>query len=692
MRALATDNGLSGVSTADARFETILSSMTSLVLEVGVDGRILSIIPTRYEFRRHSPETLKGKSLREIVPGDKAADYERLIGRVLLDRCAEQLELSLPGPEAIWFDCVVSPLTDETVLAVLTDITHTKDRERYFQSLIEKSSDVIALIDGEGVVRFMSPSVERLTGRPPRQYLDKPLAAFLHPDDEAVLGGVLASLGASPPDAPLFEVRISHTDKRWIHMEAWATHLLDDPAVGGIVVNGRDVTDRKLMEARLQRRIVVDALTELPNRTLLFDRCRHAIQRMNRRPDYRFCLLFVDLDRFRKINESMGRAAGDNVLRWVGGRLKRHLRSVDTVARYGRDEFVVLLDEVEDDRHALRVAERIRSDLNRQVVIDGREVFLSASIGIACGGPQYRTAENIIRDAETAMYQAKDDKDSGYCVFQGNMHERTVAIMRLETDLRKALSRNEFVLLYQPIVDLRNGAVAGVEALIRWRHPRRGLLAPCEFLPLAEETGLIAPIGNWVLRQACRQVVGMFQPRLAERPFILGINVSVKQLLWGRMPGEIDAVLRETGCPPEWVKLEVTESIMMTDSERLLPLLNRVKDLGVRLAIDDFGTGYSSLSYLHRFPFDTLKIDRSFLQEVRSGDDKHAKIIETIMSLSAHLGMNVIAEGIETRQQLRRLREVKCPYGQGFYFSRPIPATDLPIYRPDLSFLAQGDE
>ncbi len=426
------------------------------------------------------------------------------------------------------------------------------------------------------------------------------------------------------------------------------------------------------MEEKVRRYAFFDTLTGLPNRTLLFDRLSHAIERMRRRHDYRYSVLFIDLDRFRIINESLGHALGDKLISAAADRLSHHLRKLDTVARFGGDKFVILLDDILDDKNTLLVVERIQNDFSEFFHIQNHEVFISLSIGIVYGASEYKTPHHIIQDAETAMYRSKAGGNGKYQVYHPRMHDRTMNLLNMETDLRKAVIRQEFVIHYQPIVDLATNKIAGLEALVRWQHPRKGLIPPMEFLPLAEETGLIVPIGLWVLRKACQQFAEYINALPPNMPFMLGVNISVKQLEQEDLCDKIQAVIDESGIDPKRLKLEITESIMMDNAEAVLPIFKKLKQLGVHLAIDDFGIGHSSLSYLHQFPFDTLKIDRSFVNKIGVTNDKYSKIIQTIIFLACHLDMNVVAEGIENKFQIKRLKELKCQNGQGFYLSKPL--------------------
>jgi len=444
---------------------------------------------------------------------------------------------------------------------------------------------------------------------------------------------------------------------------------------------------RELQESREHFRHAAfhDSLTGLPNRALLTDHLKLAIERARRRPDHLFAVLFLDLDRFKNINDSLGHAAGDQLLIETAARLELCSRPSDTVARLGGDEFAILLDGLASECDALRVAERVQEELSRPFRLGGHEVYTTASIGITLSTHAYADPENVLRDADTAMYRAKEKGKARYEMFDLDMHADAVARLQLENDLRRAVEHNEFEVFYQPIVALGDGKIAGFEALVRWRHPERGLVSPVEFIPLAEETRLITEIGEWVLRESCRQMSewrDLLPP--SHRPLIISVNLSSKQLTQPDLIERIKQILRETGLPPHLLKLEITESAVMDNAESAASMLAQLRDLGIRLSIDDFGTGYSSLSYLHRFPVDTLKIDRSFVSRMGQGDE-NSEIVRTIVTLASNLGMTVIAEGVETEAQHEQLSALGCEYAQGYLYAKPANAeTALGLIRRDL--------
>lgn len=435
-----------------------------------------------------------------------------------------------------------------------------------------------------------------------------------------------------------------------------------------------------------------DTLTTLPNRALFLECLEQTVKLAERQEDYLFAVLFVDLDRFKLVNDSLGHPVGDELLIAVARCLKQEVRDGDIIARIGGDEFAILLNDIQETSHATDVAERIKQKLALPFTLGRHKIFTSASIGVALGGKSQGWIDDFLRNADIAMYRAKAHGKACYEVFDADMHAQAVACLQLETDLRQALEHQEFCIYYQPIVSLETGDITGFEALVRWKHPSRGLINPAEFIPIAEETGLIVPLGQWVLREACRQMHewqvqfprGIWQVRSSSEPganavpLTINVNLSVKQVLQPDLVEQVAQVLHETNLDARSLKLEITESVLVANAELVTAVLLQLKGLGVLLSLDDFGTGYSSLSYLHRFPIDSLKIDRSFISRMGFGD-KNVKIVQAIILLAQALDIEVIAEGIETVEQQARLSTLQCKYGQGFLFSRPLDSATTGI-------------
>jgi diguanylate cyclase (GGDEF)-like protein/PAS domain S-box-containing protein len=432
-----------------------------------------------------------------------------------------------------------------------------------------------------------------------------------------------------------------------------------------------DISLRKHVEEKLLHDAFHDALTGLPNRSLFVDRLERAIKHSKRHPEQLFAVLFLDIDRFKVVNDSLGHLVGDELLVEIGKRLSGCLRPGDTVARFGGDEFTILLDDIKTPSDAIRVANRIHESLAVPLKLNDQEVFTTASIGIALSSIEYDKPEDLLRDADTAMYRAKAMGRSRHEVFDAHMHAKAVARLQVETDLRHAIERGEFIAYYQPMITLQTGNICGFEALIRWNHPSRGIVSPVEFIPIAEETGMIIHIGKWILKEACRQMQVWREQFPSLNLQAMSVNLSGKQFLQPDLIQQINNILLETGLNGHALKLEITESILMDDIESATYMLAQLRELNVRLAIDDFGTGYSSLSYLYRLPINSLKIDKSFVSRMNLGGE-HLEIVKTILSLAHNLRMDVIAEGVETVEQFTQLRALKCEHAQGYFFSRPV--------------------
>jgi diguanylate cyclase (GGDEF)-like protein/PAS domain S-box-containing protein len=456
-------------------------------------------------------------------------------------------------------------------------------------------------------------------------------------------------------------------------------------SAGGTIVTGyEDISERRQAEEDLHDRYeqetlsaaLQDPLTGLPNRLLLLDLVEQALGRSRRHTDYLFAVLILNLDRFQLVNDGLGHSVGDQLLIAVSQRLEPCFRSVDAFARMGGDEFGILLDDLSNISDALRVADRIQQHLATPFQIGSEEVFTSGRIGIALSATGYEGAEDAMRDATLALHRVKSGTAVQHEVFDPVMHRRAHARLQLETDLRWAMKREEFRLFYQPLVSLEDGSITGVEALLRWEHPHRGLLEPSEFLSVAEETGMIIQLGSWVLEHSCNQVREWHERMSGESPISLSVNLSGKQISWSGLTKHVSRVLKDTGLDGRWLRLEITETVMMDDADPTHAVLSELKELNVSLDIDDFGLGYSSLRYLHRFPIDSLKIDRSFVENVHERPESEA-IVRTILALAENIGVTVVAEGVETAEELAFLKEVNCPLAQGHLFSRPISHDEM---------------
>ncbi len=513
---------------------------------------------------------------------------------------------------------------------------------------------------------------ENEVGSQPEEWLRR-----IHPDDHGEVEARIAShLDGRMPHFES-EYRIMHRDGayRWVISRGLAVR---DPGGQAYRMAGSltDITSRKKTEEQLEYDAFHDALTGLPNRALFLDRLQHIIAVTQRRAGSFYAVLFLDMDRFKIINDSLGHSIGDQLLIAVGRKLSDCIRPGDTVARLGGDEFAVLLESINEPGHATDVADRIQKKLADPIRIKGNELFTSVSIGIALGGERYERPEQVLRDADIAMYEAKGKGISRYEIFDEKMHANIIDRLQLEADLRGALERREFVLYYQPIMDLKTQQLTGFEALVRWNHPKRGLVYPMEFIPLAEENGLICPIGEWILAEACRGLKQLQEQHPGPQPLSMSINISSKQFSQRDLVEKLAGFLRETGVDPQRLALEITETMIMENVEAAVETMTRLRDMGVHLHIDDFGTGHSSLSYLHRFPVNALKIDRSFIKKL-AADGSNKEIIMSIISLANSLKVDVIAEGVEMEHQLSKIKEMHCGYGQGFFFAHPMSSQDI---------------
>jgi diguanylate cyclase (GGDEF)-like protein/PAS domain S-box-containing protein len=569
---------------------------------------------------------------------------------------------------------------EDTNVRLQVEVEERVAAESKYRSIFENAIEGIFQVDHQGRLVSANPAMARIFG-----YAD--VAEFLEGEEDfgALLGPdpvvrekfqrVLADHGA----IQTLEVQTSRRDGQTI----WASvnaHKVDEKAGGGVAFEGtfEDISDHKRFEEQLLHQSLHDGLTGLPNRALFTDRLSQAISRCARQSSF-FALLYLDVDRFKVINDSLSHALGDQFLVKLTDRLRSCTREADTLARLGGDEFAVISEQVRSLSGATVVAERILEEMREPFVIDGREIYSTVSIGIVCCSGFCGTAEEVLRDAEVTMYRAKSNGKARFEVFDNALHEQTIKLLTMETEFRRALVRNEFELYYQPIVDVNTHETVTLEALLRWKHPERGFVPPLEFIPLAEENGLIVPLGWWVLEEAAKQLAHLQQRFPRPVPLSMSVNISAKQFAQADLAQKLETLLSQSGLAPGSLELEITESVIMDQGEAAIGLLGDLRALGVKLFMDDFGTGYSSLSYLHRFPIDMLKIDRSFISEI-DATGGHAEIVRAIVGLGRNLGIGLIAEGVETDAQLAVIRTLGCQMAQGYLFSRPLPAADIEEY------------
>jgi diguanylate cyclase (GGDEF)-like protein/PAS domain S-box-containing protein len=550
-----------------------------------------------------------------------------------------------------------------------------RDNERRFRSLIEHSSDIITVLDPDGRILYESPSVERLLGHTAGELIGTSLDEHVHPEDRhALVSAIASSRGAGVAGAVAAEFRMRERGGEWRSLEASISNLLDHAEVGGIVLNSRDITARKQDEATIRYLAYYDALTSLPNRVLFDDRLAQALAHSRRRGARGLALVILDLDRFKTINDTLGHGAGDELLRSAASRLTSVLREEDTVARLGGDEFLFLLPEIDDVEDAARVARKILAALSNPFLIQGHELHVTGSLGISMFPFDGSDAETLLRNADTALYRAKEQGGNRSQLYAPAMNAIAFQRLVLENSLRHAVEREELTVHYQPLVSLETGAIVGVEALIRWRHPELGLIPPGEFIPLAEETGLIVQLTHWILAKSCAQMKAWLDAGLEVQT--VSVNVSARRFNAADLPATVAEALAAADLDGRHLCLELTESVMMENAEETIATLAELKKQRVKISIDDFGTGYSSLSYLKRLPIDTLKIDQSFVRNMPADADD-AAIAMLIISMAHNLNLSVVAEGVETEEQMESLRSQKCDVMQGYLVSRPLPAAEM---------------
>jgi len=640
-------------------------------------------------------ELLAMPSLLEIVvPEERAQLAERIHRRAMGGDTVSHIDSAIRHHDGRRIDVEIGlttlrVATHTNLVIIARDITARKQAEvalrqseDRFRSLVQNSSDGMSILGPDGVILWHSPALERVLGYPAEALNGTSLFDLVHPEDAARVAATFASCATDTSGQATVDFRCRHRDGSWRYLEAVSTNLLAHPTIAGIVVNSRDVTERKAFENQLARQAFFDPLTGLPNRVLFMYSIEHALAGASRNK-LGVAVMFLDLDGFKYVNDTFGHQVGDQLLIALGQRLKSCVRPGDTVARLGGDEFTILLEDIPEPAKAERVAQRILERLQTPFRFEGRDLYIGASIGIAYGTPGSVKPADLVRYADAAMYRAKALGKGRSVVFDRSMHADWVARATLETDLRSALDRDELCLVYQPIVDLASGQLVGAEALARWHHPTRGLVLPLEFLPLAEETGLILPLGQWTLEEACRQIRAWQEQHPSGAALTVSVNLSGRQFQQPDLVQRIERVLAKTRLDPSALRLEVIEGVLLDDARSTLIKLEELRALGVRLAVDDFGTGPASLTSLRRLPVRTLKLDPSLLGPAGSNGhaddnpDTSLAMVRAVSALAHALGMEVTAEGVETDEQLARLRQVECDRGQGYLFSRPLTGEEM---------------
>lgn len=667
----------------------LFNAITEVFYVLDRYGYFHKVAPSQNLKVSHARQQLIGKRVQDILPGPIAALALSSISRALSSGEKVEVEYPLEGKRrTAWFAGTVTPLDDDKVLWVVRDISDTKiaaeaikESEARFRNLVEHSPQAVAL-HAEGRLLYANPTCATMLGyQLSEQLVGEPMLRFITRETSGRFVESLVALSRTAARAPTVECQFRPINEgRILNIEVTSVPVTYNGRAGVLSIL-HDITERKQLEEQLAHQAFHDPLTNLANRVLFRDRVEHALQRAVRGGGQP-AVLFIDLDNFKAVNDGLGHSAGDWLLIEVAGRLQNCLRPADTVARLGGDEFAVLLDD--EAAAAEEIAERILAAFRSPFAVQGTDIVVTMSIGIASLLPHHG-ADDVLRNADLALYRAKAEGKSCAASFEPEMHVAALRRLELEAELRRAIDgetdSGSLVLYYQPIMRLSTGRMCGYEALVRWKHPERGLLEPLDFISLAEETGLIVPLGRWVLNEATRQTKDWqvrFGPliRGSGMTLTVGVNLSGRHLANPEVVDDVSASLERSRLAPSHLTLEMTESMLVHDNRATLERLHALKRLGVRLSIDDFGTGYSSLAYLERFPVDSLKMDRSFIATLDSGDTK-SPLAEAVIGLGRILQLKVVAEGIETRSQWQRLRSLGCALGQGFYISLPLPAAEF---------------
>lgn len=613
--------------------------------------------------------------LRAAAPGIvpiSVTDQEALVEWATIQQLALAVAIGVAGLGVIGLlrATAVARAQDQAIRALEIECGVLRASEKRFRSLALSTSDIIMILGEDATIQYQSPSAERIVGCVPSTPRDASILTPVHPEDLETVRSLISESISRPWLSLAAEVRLQLADESWCYFDVVATNLLRDPELGGIIVALRDITERKDLEQALAHQAFHDALTGLPNRRLFIDGVERALARSTSHGTP-LAVMFLDLDNFKIVNDSLGHPVGDQLLKAVTERIQDCLRRKDVLARLSGDEFAILVEGLDGVEDVERLASRIQQQMRRPFQIGDRELFAGLSIGIVLNEPAHTCANDLLRDADLAMYRAKSNGKGRCAVFHRTMNTRITERLSLETSLRGALERGELAVYYQPVVDLSTGVIVGCEALARWLHPERGVVQPGDFIPLAEETGLIVPIGAWILEEACRQAERW--KREHNLSLRVSVNVSPRQF---ESPDFVDTVTRtlaETGLPLHHLKLELTEGVLMRDVGLAVARLRELEEMSVQIAVDDFGTGYSSLAYLRQFTVSQLKIDRAFIARI-GADPLDDAMTRSVITLAHNLGMQVVGKGIETAEQKAFLQAEGCDLGQGYYFSPPLPS------------------
>ena len=615
-----------------------------------------------------------------VHPDDRAAVEANTLATFATDaETTIDFRLVRADGEMLWVrgtGRVVEDGRGRRLAGAVQDISEARRADERFRALVQHAPDIIAVFDEAGVVTYASPALSRILGHDPADITGIANPGIVHPADLETVAAAFERARDEPGVPVTVEFRAQHRDGTYVWLEATFTSLVEDADVRAVVINARDISERRSAAAALAHQALHDPLTDLPNRALFLDRTSHALARSRRRGTG-VAVMFVDLDGFKEVNDAFGHNCGDNVLRSVAAILGMVVRSGDTVARLGGDEFVVCCEDVEDEAEAIEIADRLTTALQLPFGTGRLQCDVTASIGIAlASGTPHESADSLLRDADAAMYQAKQRGRNRWEIFDQDMRARTAQRAEMERQLARALDQSQIELMYQPVIELRTGRVVAIEALARWNDPEMGRITPAEFIPLAEDSGLIHRLGELVLESACWQAAVWNQHRTRDSAISVAVNLSARQLDSDTLPDFVAEALRASGLAPELLCLEITETALMGDAELVASRLTALKRLGVQIAVDDFGTGYSSLLYLRRFPVDILKVDRSFVAGLGASNADGA-IVEGVVGLAHALGLQAIAEGVETRAQEFHLKALRCDMAQGYRWSEPLSVGDM---------------
>lgn len=683
-----------GRQRSERRFRSLVENSADIVAVLDDDNRLSFVSPAAPRLLGFEEHTLLGQPLTAIVANHHRAEAERIIATPT--SVVTEIEFVCRGGSTRWFGVTTSDMTHEAeidgLVVTASEISGQKRAQRdlarseaRFRSLVQHSSDLVLVVDANGFVSWCSPSSHSVLGLDVADVVDREMQVFVHPSDRDVVAGLVARFGPATQSPHRAELRVRHISGAWRTLEVAVTNLLDDPNVGGIVVNAHDITERKNLEHTLRHQALHDDLTGIANRVLFRERMQQSLDRLRGE----IALLVIDLDDFKTVNDGLGHSTGDELLRVLAFRLQQFVRASDTAARLGGDEFAILIEGDPSRSEVLAIAQRLLRTIEEPFETQGREIRLHASVGIAFASDlEQPTPETLLRSADLAMYGAKNRGKSRVTVFDESMHEGVFERLELKADLGRALEERQLLLHYQPVVDIQSGQIAGLEALMRWSHPERGMVGPGTFIPLAEETGLIVPIGRWLIREALAQLARWQQRDSHQPPLTMAINLSGRQLEEPDIVQDIAAGIELAGVDPSTVIIELTESILVEEFPELVERLDAIRDLGVSLYADDFGAGFASYSALQSLPFNGVKIDRSLVSGLDTDAAGRAEAqIRSIIEMAAETEMNVVAEGIESGVQASVLRGLHCARGQGFYYARPDAAAAIEpeLGRRDLS-------